>query len=315
MLTKRSLGLTRKLYIYHPQGKGKTMTEPATPAIEGFNLEKPRPKRFTPTQIDFILKRIACFYTIRQIFEEFDDEFFLSGHDSSRIYNKVRYLSRNQRKCKWAAKIEEYREGFRTRPVRNYPLANRFERLRILQSLVDEACLVRIRRVVWYPIFKNPNGSVTYHRSEIAEPNFQAAYRGIRMFIDELKAAGLYESDNGSPLTAKPEPARSHPEPEEPETPEIQCGEDDAPSESPAANVPSNGARPKAPGENGSGLTRRPASSDTSSTDDETGFSGSSSPDDDPGSLNKSELTTSLLCDSLLSTNSRNEPEQYRGEK
>ena len=68
--------------------------------------------------------------------------------------------------------------------------ANKFERMRILQRLIDYAVEPRISHIFWYPIRKEPNGTLHYGKCEIIEPHYHAALRALRLVIHELQSNG-----------------------------------------------------------------------------------------------------------------------------
>ena len=155
--------------------------------------------RLTEEQQDFILRKIAAFLPIREIVEKFRNGFPVRSRASDRpdsalsdqqLYNKIRYIANDKKTDKWRTKIGEYREQLRKRPINSYAIGNQFDRIRILQKLIDIAIQPNLHRVLWYPVTKDPDGTVHYAKEEIWEPNYHAAMRGILLVHRELQLAG-----------------------------------------------------------------------------------------------------------------------------
>ena len=143
--------------------------------------------RLTEEQQEFVLRKVAAFYRLREIADRFRAEFPDCGLNDQELYNKIRYMAQNNKTDKWRKKIEEYREEFRNRPINSYAIGNSFDRVRILQRLIDIAAEANIRRVIWYPIRRDPNGTIHYGREEVWEPNYQAVIAAIRLVHEEMK--------------------------------------------------------------------------------------------------------------------------------
>ena len=145
------------------------------------------PARLTGEQQEFVLRKIAAFYQLREIADSFRAEFSDSGLSAQEVYNRIRYLAKERKTDKWRKKIEEYREELRRQPIESFAIGNWFDRMRILQRLIDTAADPNLRRILWYPIRKDPDGTLHYGREEVWEPNYHAALRGMMLDHREMK--------------------------------------------------------------------------------------------------------------------------------
>ncbi len=167
-----------------------------TSIIGGFTMINLQPSssqstdRLSEEQQDFILRKIAAFLPLSETAEKFRNEFPGSALTDQQLYNKIRYIGNDKKTDKWRTKIGEYREQLRKRPINSYAIGNQFDRIRILQRLIDIAIQPNLRRVLWYPVTKDPDGTVHYAKEEIWEPNYHAAMRGILLVHRELQMAG-----------------------------------------------------------------------------------------------------------------------------
>ncbi len=146
-----------------------------------------RTEKLTEKQQEFVLRKVAAFYRLREIADRFRAEFPDCGLNDQELYNKIRYMAQDKKTDKWQKKIEEYREELRKRPINSYAIGNQFDRIRILQRLIDIVAEANIRRVIWYPIRRDPNGTMHYGREEVWEPNYQAVIAAIRLVHEEMK--------------------------------------------------------------------------------------------------------------------------------
>ena len=152
--------------------------------------------KLTNEQKDFICRKIAAFMRIRDIIDVFQSEFTESKLNQQELYNKIHHIGTTKRTDKWRKKIEAYRLELRKKPLNRFAVANTFERLRILQRLIDIAIEPNIRRVLWYPVTKDPDGTIHYAKEEIWEPNYHAALRAITLVHRELRQSSLNSPEN-----------------------------------------------------------------------------------------------------------------------
>ncbi len=143
--------------------------------------------KMTEDQQRFILKKIAAFLRLKEIAEKFRVEFQDSGLTDQQLYDRIRYMATDKRAGNWRKRIDEYREELRKKPLSRFAIANSFDRIRILQELIDIARQPNLHRVIWYPVTKDPDGTIHYAKEEIWEPNYHAAMRGILLVHRELR--------------------------------------------------------------------------------------------------------------------------------
>ena len=154
-------------------------------------------EKLTNEQKDFICRKIAAFMRIGDIIDVFQSEFTESKLTQQELYNKIRHIGTTKRTEKWRKKIEAYRLELRKKPLSRFAVANTFERLRILQRLIDIAIEPNIRRVLWYPVTKDPDGTIHYAKEEIWEPNYHAALRALYLVNRELEKNGVRSNPSG----------------------------------------------------------------------------------------------------------------------
>ncbi len=157
--------------------------------------------KFTKEQIEFILRKIASFHQLREIMHKFTAEYPDSGLTRQQLYGKIRYIAKDKRAAKWRKKVDKYREELRQQPLSDFAIANSFDRIRILQKLIDIAREPNLRRILWYPERKDRDGTLHYGREEIWEPNYHAALRAITLVCRELRC----ESQNSCDISQKTE--------------------------------------------------------------------------------------------------------------
>ena len=144
-------------------------------------------KKITVEQQEFIVRKIAGFYRFREIVDRFRDEFPRCELNPQVLYNKIRYMAQDKKTNKWQKKIEVYREELRQRPINSFAIGNQFDRIRILQRLIDFAAEPNLRRIIWYPLRRDPNGTMHYDKVEVWEPNFQAVFTAMRLVHEEIR--------------------------------------------------------------------------------------------------------------------------------
>ncbi len=145
-----------------------------------------RTGRLTEDQQEFVLRKLAAFYRLRDIVERFRGQFADCKLTDHELYNKIRYMAQDRKTNKWQKKIEEYREELRKQPINSFAIGNQFDRIRILQKLIDFAAEPNLRRIIWYPLRRDPNGTMHYDKVEVWEPNYRAVIGAMRLLHEEM---------------------------------------------------------------------------------------------------------------------------------
>ena len=60
-----------------------------------------------------------------------------------------------------------------------------------LERIFDEAMTPKLRRIVWFPVSKAPDGSVTYGQKEVYGPDLRAAIAALRAVPREIDEASF----------------------------------------------------------------------------------------------------------------------------
>jgi hypothetical protein len=143
-------------------------------------------RRLTEEQQEYVLRKIAAFYRMRDIVDSFRGEFPECKLTEHELYNRIRYMAQDRKANKWQKRIEEYREELRNRPMNSFAIGNRFDRVRILQKLIDFAADPHLRRIIWYPLRRDPNGTLHYDKMEVWEPDYRAVFGAMRLLHEEM---------------------------------------------------------------------------------------------------------------------------------
>jgi len=147
-------------------------------------------KKLTSEQQEFIVRKIAGFYRLREIVDRFRDEFPKCELNPQELYNKIRYMAQDKKSNRWKKKIDVYREELRQRPINCFAIGNSFDRIRILQRLIDFAAEPNLRRIIWYPLRRDPNGTMHYDKIEVWEPDYRAVIGSMRLLHEEMGKEG-----------------------------------------------------------------------------------------------------------------------------
>jgi len=141
---------------------------------------------------DFICKQLAIFKPHRQIAEELLTEFSEIPLSLDQLVSRVQYYSTCRRRTeRWFNRTRHYRRMLEYDAPNRFRLVNKHQRLIELERIFDEAMTPKLRRIVWFPVSKSPDGSVTYGQKEVYGPDLRAAIAALRAIPREIDEASF----------------------------------------------------------------------------------------------------------------------------
>jgi hypothetical protein len=143
---------------------------------------------------DFICKQLALFKPHRQIAEELFAEFPEIPLSLDHLVSRVQYYSTCRRRTeRWYNRTRQYRRMLEYDAPNRFRLVNKHQRLIELERIFNEAMTPKLRRIVWFPVSKSPDGSITYGQKEVYGPDLSAAIAVLHAIPRELdEASSLY---------------------------------------------------------------------------------------------------------------------------
>jgi hypothetical protein len=136
---------------------------------------------------DFICKQLALFKPHRQIAEELLCQFPEILLSLDQLLSRVQYYSTCRwRTERWFNRTRQYRRMLEYDAPNRFRLVNKHQRLMELERIFDEAMTPKLRRIVWFPVSKSPDGSITYGQKEVYGPDLSAAIAVLHAIPREL---------------------------------------------------------------------------------------------------------------------------------
>lgn len=130
---------------------------------------------------DFICKQIALFKPHRQVAESLLSQFPEIPLSADELVSRIQYYSACRRRTEgWFNRIRHYRLMLEHDVRNRYRLVNKHQRLMELERIFDEAMTPKLRRIVWFPVSKAADGSVTYGQKLVYGPDLRAAIAALR---------------------------------------------------------------------------------------------------------------------------------------
>ncbi|MDP2896505.1 MAG: hypothetical protein Q8Q12_08080 [bacterium] len=149
---------------------------------------------------DFICKQLALFKPHRQVAEELLSQFPEIPLSLDQLVSRVQYYSTCRRRTeRWFNRTRHYRRMLEYDAPNRFRLVNKHQRLMELERIFDEAMTPKLRRIVWFPVSKATDGSVTYGQKEVYGPDLRAAIAALHAVPHEIdEASFLYYKPPGS---------------------------------------------------------------------------------------------------------------------
>jgi len=136
---------------------------------------------------DFICKQLALFKPHRQVAEELLSQFPEILLSLDQLVSRVQYYSTCRRRTeRWYNRTRQYRRMLEYDAPNRFRLVNKHQRLMELERIFNEAMTPKLRRIVWFPVSKSPDGSVTYGQKEVYGPDLRAAIAALHAIPREL---------------------------------------------------------------------------------------------------------------------------------
>jgi hypothetical protein len=136
---------------------------------------------------DFICKQLALFKSHRQAAEELLQQFPEIPLSLDEVVSRVQYYSSSRRRTEsWVNRIRQYRSMLECDFPNRYRLVNKHQRMLELERIFNEAMTPKLRRIVWFPLSKAPDGSITYGQKEVYGPDLRAAIAVLHTIPREL---------------------------------------------------------------------------------------------------------------------------------
>ncbi len=139
---------------------------------------------------DFICKQLALFKPHRQVAEELLLQFPEILLSLDELLSRVQYYSTCRRRTeRWYNRTRQYRRMLEYDAPNRFRLVNKHQRLMELERIFNEAMTPKLRRIVWFPVSKSPDGFVTYGQKEVYGPDLRAAIAALHAIPRELDEA------------------------------------------------------------------------------------------------------------------------------
>ena len=138
---------------------------------------------------DFICKQLALFKPHRQVARALLKQFPRIPLSLDEAVTRVHYYAANNRTYKWRNRINEYRRMMEHDFGNRFRLANKHQRMMVLERILADAMTPRLRRVIWFPVSRTPRGEIIYGQKEVHERDLStaiAALQNIARQIDDL---------------------------------------------------------------------------------------------------------------------------------